>query len=136
MAETTASTTASTESRCSTPPSGLTWMKGKGNSALTLQGRTKTASESFQIFVKTLECKTITLDVRGLDSIETVKSKICAKEGMQPEIQRLIFAGKQLEDGRTLEHSHIEMECTVHLVERLRGGMYHETSGMRGEMSH
>ncbi|CAF4160803.1 unnamed protein product [Adineta steineri] len=86
-------------------------------------------SYDFCLHVKTLTGKTIALNVNSQMSMLSVKELIQDVEGIPPDQQRLKFYGKKLEDHKTLSNYNISDESTLHLILRLRGGMYHFTSG-------
>ncbi|KAG1680116.1 hypothetical protein FOA52_000229 [Chlamydomonas sp. UWO 241] len=86
-----------------------------------------------QMFVKTLTGKNIALEVESSNTIESIRIEIQDKDGYPPDMQRLIFGGKQLEGGHTLADYKIPRESTMHVVGRLRGGMFHQSSGRAGD---
>jgi large subunit ribosomal protein L40e len=90
---------------------------------LITRGKLAGQSHTMQIFVKTLTGKTITLEVEPTDLIEDIRMKLQDKVDVFVQKQRLIFGGKQLEDGRTLRDYDVQKESTLHLVLRLPAGV-------------
>ena len=77
---------------------------------------------SFQIFVKSISGQTRTVEVQGSDTVRSIKQKISEKEGISADQQRLIFAGKNLEDDKQIQDYNLGKDSTIHLVLRVQGG--------------
>lgn len=97
--------------------------------AAELEERRRNYQGCGRVFVKTMTGKTLTIDIGSSETVDVLKQRIYEKEGIPADQQRIIFAGIQIDDEQTLAHYLIPHEATLHLVLRLRGGMYHVSSG-------
>ena len=86
------------------------------------------------IFIKTLIGKTNVIYLNKNDSVEKLQQLIHKKSNIPLDQQRLVYAGRQIYDGKLCDH-HIDNTSTLHLVLRLRGGMYHKISGRDGNFN-
>ena len=89
-----------------------------------------TCISGFYVAVKTLTGKSITVYIQPYDTVDDLKTKVQEIEGIPPDQQRFVFAGEQLEDDhKLLIDYNVQAGSTIHLILRLRGGMFHPSSG-------
>lgn len=102
------------------------------NYALSKELREKIKNSTFQVFISTLSGKTFSLKALPYLGVGQLKELICDVEGIPVDQQRLVFNGKQINDELNLSDYNIQKEANIQLILRLRGGMFHETSGKNG----